>query len=65
MVKKKVPLLVFDFDRTITNLNTDTEVKKNLYSVKYRYPKKTKFLCFMFYIFIYNVAVQLTGTFSF
>jgi phosphoserine phosphatase len=25
-VKKKGPLLVFDFDRTITNLNTDTEV---------------------------------------
>jgi hypothetical protein len=25
-VKKKGPLLVFDFDRTITDLNTDTEV---------------------------------------
>ena len=33
VVKKKVPLIIFDFDRTITNLNTDTEVPDSKISI--------------------------------
>jgi hypothetical protein len=34
-VKKKGPLLVFDFDRTITDLNTDTEVSHPIFFLNF------------------------------